>query len=82
MKLHPAITPPLMTSLIIRKIQPILEKIPVIIRKTYLIIYQYQYYTPKMDGEAKYMIGWPAGRPDFSKRAARILSAGPPSGPF
>ena len=31
-------------------------------------------------GGAKYMVGWPAGRPDFSKRrAAQIHAARPPA---
>ena len=58
-------------------------KIPLIIGIMYYsIIYQYQQYIPKMDGGSQNMVGWPAGRPDFSrKRAARILSADPPGSP-
>ena len=62
----------------ISKILPIMEKILSIIWKISFImeqinsmIYQYHYYIPKTDGGsqihgwlAKYMVGWPAGRPD------------------
>ena len=37
----------------------------------------------KWMGGSKYMVGWPAGRPGFSKkRAARINPADPPGSPF